>query len=148
GGAGAASAQSAPNASPEDLPGGVDFSSFKQMVDGKTVYFELLDGSLWGREFYRPGTNQTVFIHETTGECLNGTWDLVGDRYCYYYRNEPSCWLTFYEGDQIIVESRDGSRQRVRKIVSNEPLSCDEGLISRRQNSAGALLARWTDAAP
>lgn len=111
--------------------GNIESGAFKALVDGNTVYFELEDGSLWGREYYRPGTNETVFIVAETGECLKGFWRLEGERYCYYYRDRPSCWLTYYEGDRIVVEAPDGMRQRVRKIVSNEPLSCEKGLVSQ-----------------
>ncbi len=104
--------------------------AFKAMTDGKTLYFELVDGQLWGREFYVPGSNRTVFKNALTDECLEGHYTREGDRFCYHYRDQPSCWLTFYEDDQIVVEAEDGQRQWVRKIVSNEPLSCADGLLS------------------
>lgn len=121
-----ARAQSAPDTDVNASRADIAPDEFKRMTDGKTVYFELLDGSLWGKEYYLPGTNRTVFEHATADLCLDGYWTREGLRYCYHYRDTPSCWLTFYEGDDIIVEARDGARQRVRKIVSDEPLACGD----------------------
>ena len=106
----------------------VDKAEFHAMVDGRTVYFELEDGTLWGREYYIAGTQRTVFEFYD-GECFNGDWRKEGPYYCYYYTGEPSCWLTYYEGDQLTVLSRSGAKQRVRKITE-ETLSCDADLLT------------------
>lgn len=112
----------------------VSEEDFHALVDGRTVYFELEDGSLWGREYYIRGTNRTVFEF-TDGECYNGDWRKEGPFFCYYYLEQPSCWLTYYEGDRLTVLSRGGARQRVRKIT-DETLSCDADLLSLAPDQA------------
>lgn len=103
-------------------------AEFHALVDGRTVYFELEDGTLWGREYYITGTRRTVFEFYD-GECFNGDWRKEGPYYCYYYTGQPSCWLTFYEGDKLTVLSRSGAKQRVRKIT-DETLSCEADLLT------------------
>lgn len=141
-GVGDAAAQSA--ASPDIVPsadtpdavapsqGGVraiPFAEFRALTDGKTLYFELEDGRLWGREYYIPGTQDSIFVF-ADGECFEGYWTYDETYYCYHYRENPSCWLHYWEGDQIKVESRSGMRQVVGKIVDREPLSCEPELLS------------------
>lgn len=99
------------------------YEAFKALVDGKTLYFSLPDGAHWGREYYIPGTQRSVFIF-ANGECFNGTWRLEEERYCYYYHPDPSCWLTFYVDERLTVISRRGDVQYVEQIVDDEPLVC------------------------
>ena len=115
------------DASPAPKP--IEIPEFQNLFIGKTVYFELEDGTLWGREYYVPGSQDAVFVF-ADGQCFEGYWAKVEDRYCFFYRDEPSCWLTFWEADRIIVVSRDGMRQRVRTIVESEPLSCAPAVTS------------------
>ncbi len=124
-----AGAQTIESSDPQRSIGKAEFNA---LVDGRTVYFELEDGTFWGREYYIRGTNRTVFEF-ADGQCYNGDWRKEGDYYCYYYLDEPSCWLTFYEGDRLTVLSRNGAKQRVRRI-SDETLSCDADLFSRAPN--------------
>lgn len=107
----------------------IPFAEFRAMTDGKTVYFELEDGEPWGREYYIPGTQDSIFVF-ADGECFEGHWTYDSSYYCYHYRDQPSCWLHFWEGDTIKVESRSGMRQVVGKIVEREPLSCEPELLS------------------
>lgn len=104
-------------------------TEFEELFLGKTVYFVLPDGTPWGREFYAPDGEQTVFVY-WDGRCLQGRWAAhERARYCFYYRDEPSCWATFWQGREIVVVSDDGMRQRVERIVEDEPLSCEPELI-------------------
>lgn len=123
-----------------EIPRDIPLSEFHSIVDGKTVYFELEDGTPWGREYYIPGTQDSVFVFHD-GECFEGYWQVEGLYYCYYYRDQPSCWLTFWEDGQIKVESRGGMRQVVGKIVDFEPLSCQPELLSRARGFEGK--AAW-----
>lgn len=107
----------------------IPFAEFRALTDGKTLYFELEDGQLWGREYYVPGTQDSVFVF-ADGECFEGYWTYDETYYCYHYRDQPSCWLHFWEGGQIKVESATGMRQVVGKIVDREPLSCEPELLS------------------
>lgn len=118
----------------------IPLSEFRSIVDGKTVYFELEDGTPWGREYYIPGTQNSVFVFHD-GECFEGYWQVEGLYYCYYYRDQPSCWLTFWEDGEIKVESRSGMRQVVGKIADFEPLSCEPELLSRAP--AGSVASQW-----
>ncbi|MCI4662878.1 MAG: hypothetical protein MRY63_13790 [Neomegalonema sp.] len=116
-------------------PSSLPLNKFQALVDGKTLYFTLPNGSFWAREWYEPGSNRTV-IQMNSGECIEGHWELHGNRYCYFYREQPSCWLTHYEADRLKVVSRTGSVQYVDKITDNEPLSCELPPVSQLQQPA------------
>ncbi|MEO1291390.1 MAG: hypothetical protein AAFV62_00940, partial [Pseudomonadota bacterium] len=122
---------SLPTAGDAEVPS-IPLAEFRSLVSGKTLHFILPDGSPWGREWYQPGTQRSVFVFRD-GTCFDGQWERKGNRYCYYYRDEPSCWLTHYEGDRIKVISRTQMVQYVARITSNEPLSCDPELLSRAE---------------
>lgn len=126
----AAAAQSTDAGEPTAERRMIDIPEFERLFLGKTVYFELPTGELWGREYYLPGSNDAVFQFAETGQCLEGYWAKVDDRYCFFYRDQPSCWLTYWEGDKIIVVSREGNRQQIRQIVDYEPISCEPAVTS------------------
>ncbi len=132
--------------SPETLGGkSIGRDEFAKLFIGKTVYFELLDGTPWGREYYAPDGRRTVFVY-WDGRCFEGRWAQKGPRYCFYYRNQPSCWLTYWREGRIIVMSEEGMRQRVGKIVDDEPLSCQPAAVSwspieRSRRTAAAAVA-------
>ena len=116
----------------------IELPEFRELFMGKTVYFRLEDGTRWGREYYKPGGQESVFVFEN-GPCFEGRWDKVDDRYCFYYREEASCWLTFWENEEIYVVSRTGMRQQIDRIVESEPLSCEpEGVSFAPRSSTPA----------
>lgn len=122
----AAPAQATPSDGGERL---IPFDEFRALSDGKTLHFLLEDGTPWGREYYVPGTQDSVFVFDN-GECFEGYWTYDQQYYCYFYRDEPSCWTHFWEEGRIKVESRSGMRQIVGRIVDQEPLSCEPELLS------------------
>lgn len=107
----------------------IELPEFRELFVGKTVYFSLEDGTRWGREYYRPGSQESVFVFED-GPCFEGHWNKVDRHYCFYYREEASCWQTFWENDKIYVVSRTGMRQEIERIVDSEPLSCEPQGVS------------------
>lgn len=129
--------------SDDEARGAIPFDEFRALADGKTLYFQLLDGRFWGREYYVPGTQESVFVF-ADGECFEGYWTYRDQVYCYHYRDQPSCWRHFWLDGAIAVESGDGLRQVVAKIAENEPLSCKPELLSQGPH---ARLARFSSAA-
>ena len=107
----------------------LSFDEFRKLSDGKTLHFHLPDGTPWGREYYIPGTQDSVFVFHD-GECFEGYWTYDGQHYCYHYQTEPSCWVHFWRQGQLTVESRGGHRQVVVAIRDREPLSCKPDLLS------------------
>lgn len=114
----------------------LSFDEFREISDGKTLHFHLPDGTPWGREYYIPGTQDSVFIFHD-GECFEGYWTYDGQHYCYHYQNEPSCWVHFWRQGQLTVESRGGHRQVVVAIRDREPLSCKPDLLSALSSPKG-----------
>lgn len=122
-----------------EATGLIPFDEFRALADGKTLYFQLMDGRFWGREYYVPGTQESVFVF-ADGECFEGYWTYRDEIYCYHYREQPSCWRHFWLDGSIAVESGDGLRQVVAKITENEPLSCKPELLSEAPHARLARL--------
>ena len=107
----------------------IEIEEFRQLFIGKTLTFVLADGGAWGTEYYDPNGANVTFLHRD-GECLAGHWSKVGDYYCFHYRAEPSCWLTYELDGEIQVLSDTGEMQRVSTIESDRPISCDPDFVS------------------
>ncbi|MBX2853740.1 MAG: hypothetical protein KTR21_02065 [Rhodobacteraceae bacterium] len=114
----------------------LSFNEFRKLSDGKTLHFHLPDGTPWGREYYIPGSQDSIFIFHD-GECFEGYWTYDGQHYCYHYQSEPSCWVHFWRQGQLTVESRGGHRQVVVAIRDREPLSCKPDLLSSMPSPNG-----------
>ena len=108
----------------------IEIDEFRRLFLGKTLSFVLGDGRLWGTEYYDLDGYNVTFLHRD-GVCLAGHWDKRDDYYCFYYREKPSCWLTYEIDGQIEVLSRDGQLQRVAAIEDDRPISCEPELIGR-----------------
>lgn len=108
----------------------IGLAEFEALFMGRTATFVLEDGSPWGQEYYVPGGRRTVFVFHT-GECLEGRWEPQGERYCFFYREQPSCWLTFRESGRLMVEELGGGRQVISEISAEAPLSCSPDLFSQ-----------------
>lgn len=103
---------------------------FRKKFIGKTVTFQLPDGSPWGKEYYDPNGVVTIFVHNN-GECLIGAWARRGDFDCFDYEQGASCWLTYEIGGKLEVLSSDNHRQLITSVVDNDPLTCKPELIGR-----------------
>ncbi|MCI4664781.1 MAG: hypothetical protein MRY74_08665 [Neomegalonema sp.] len=108
----------------------IGLDEFRKLFIGKTVTFHLANGAPWGLEYYDPNGRRAIFRH-LDGRCLDGHWEKRGDYYCFFYRDRPSCWLTYRIGDRIEVLAKDGERQKIVKIESNRPISCAPEAVSQ-----------------
>lgn len=114
----------------------IGLEEFRALVDGKTVYYATPDGVPIGREYFPPGRNSAVYVH-VDGPCLNGTWRYAWPVFCFKYRQQPSCWSTYWDGDRIFVLSDDGQLQQITAIVENEPLVCNDLLSAAPRRLSG-----------
>lgn len=125
-----AAAQATPTNNPASSAPAVDvpLEEYRRLLDGRTAYFYLANGALWGREYYIPGTDRSVFRYPD-GRCFEGEWRVEGGLYCFYYRERPSCWRTVWLGGRLTVFSQAGGVQFIDHIADGEPLSCGSDLI-------------------
>ena len=104
-----------------------DEASWRALVEGKTLYYRTPTGVV-GREYYPPGGNRAVFEYAGDGACFEGTWNVVGNLFCFNY-DSRHCFRHLSRDGVIYARQMDGVDQRVFRIT-DEPLSCAKGLTS------------------
>lgn len=112
---------------------GEDISAeeWRMLALGRTLTYRVGD-QFFALERYAK-TGNRVEIQLAGGECLSGTWQHVGNAFCYSWENQrPVCFRHLRTGDQIIVVQVENGAltDNVQNMthVSEALLSCGQNL--------------------
>ncbi len=120
----------------ERVPEGQDIplADWEAMAAGRTLTYRLLDGTLFAREHYHPGSNN-VTLEFSDGTCTRGTWEHVEPRYCFHWEhNGTVCFRHVRYGSsaliiQVTEDGQDTSMFQLMTEVSDTPLVCGPPLV-------------------
>lgn len=101
----------------------MDGPAFDTYVTGKTLSFNLPDGTTFGVEQYLP--DRRVIWSATPGECLHGVWFDTPSSICFRYENDetPRCWAVTRTDTGLRADSPGGTTL-FEATESDKPLAC------------------------
>lgn len=101
--------------------------SWRALVEGKTLYYELPGGPV-GREYYVPGGNRVLFEYAGGAACFDGRWTEENNVFCFEY-DGTHCFFHLRKNGEVIARELNGADQVVTRVVV-EPFSCEQDLVS------------------
>ncbi len=113
----------------------ISFSEWRDLTAGKTVVYQI-DGETYGFERYTaPGK---VSIRLTDGTCIDGTWYMDQNSFCFDWQDGPlNCFHHKRLDSEIYVIGLDNGVETadIQKVsrIANIPLACGPALLSAYQ---------------
>ena len=102
-------------------------AEWRDLVRGQTLIYRE-DGVFAGLERYAPAGNRVEWQFPN-GECTLGTWEKVGEAFCFTWEHlDLQCYTHFKDGDRVLVVGTElspspGEITEVSEIT-DLPISC------------------------